>query len=274
MFRFLYQLRRTLPAIVAGVIALTTSNLAAPANAQAVPRDLQSYSASEISALPDGTQIKIAGSVFSLGALRAEHAHRLARFAAAAALGSRIASDVHGKSTMLLSQSSMGSTVPNVTPKTGAASPPAPDPYHAVPPVPNMHAGNLPLPADAAEMCAATAATACLYLPSNTTFVNLPGVSNGVLVEIDPIIGQSDCAQEGGVMMQIAGCTFNYPTAFVANFLPGNPAIGLPKFVVDCPGMKVDTDPKGAIVMSLSVSGLTTFTNATAACVAVAYVVN
>jgi hypothetical protein len=85
----------------------------------------------------------------TLGVLRANHRKLVARFAQAAAIGNKMAADVRARPVALSV----------ATPAPGSAHQ-----YVVVPPIANLAGGSgVPVPQDARDVCAALAATACLY---------------------------------------------------------------------------------------------------------------
>jgi hypothetical protein len=260
------------------------------ANAAAEPaiggvRALHTLTPAQITSLPDSTQLMFGGVTTTLGAMRATHQKRMERFQQAAALGTKIAGDLRSR----LPASAAGGQTPVVAAAgvrtlgiapTSTATPNASHPYVLVPPIANSSAGSAPVPQDARDVCAAAAATACLYFPADTYLQRFQLTPAAYVVEIDPLIQAGECTAEGGQMTAVgapvvgytdSGCGFFYPSHFSGNFNPGNAAYGLPQFVNDCAGFQATLDTKGAIVLQLPIAGSFT-TGATGACAVEAYV--
>jgi hypothetical protein len=270
-------------AAAALIIAPIVANGAAETTPVGV-RALHTLTPAQITALPDSTQLMFGGVTTTLGAMRATHQKRMERFQQAAALGAKIAGDLHGRlpaaaATQTPVIAAGGLRTLGIAP-TSTATPNAQHPYVLVPPITNTSGGSAPVPQDARDVCAATAATACLYFPANTYLQRFQLTPAAYVVEIDPLIQSGECTAEGGQMTAVgapvvgytdSGCGFFYLSHFSGNFNPGNAAYGLPQFVNGCAGFQATLDTKGAIVLQLPIAGSFT-TGATAACVVEAYV--
>jgi hypothetical protein len=286
--------RRTAGAFAAAalIIAPVIANAAAESAAGGL-RALHTLTLAQITSLPDSTQLTFGGVTTTLGAMRANHQKRMERFAQAAALGTKIAADIRSRPPASAAPSLAPSAVGGQTPvvasggvrtlglaPTSTATPNASHPYVLVPTIANTSAGSIPVPQDARDVCAAAAATACLYFPANTYLQRFQLTPAAYVVEIDPLIEAGECAAEGGQMTAVgapivgysdSGCGFFYLSHFSGNFNPGNAAYGLPQFVNDCGGFQATLDTKGAIVLQLPIAGSFT-TGGTSACAVEAYV--
>jgi hypothetical protein len=273
--------------IIAPVIAS-----AAAESAVGGVRALHTLTPAQITSLPDSTQLMFGGVTTTLGAMRATHVKRLQRFAQAAALGTKVAADIRSRPPSSagpsLAPSAAGGQAPVASgglrtlglAPVSTATPNAQHPYVLVGPIANLSGGSTPVPQDARDVCAAAAATACLYFPANTYLQRFQLTPAAYVVEIDPLISSGECTAEGGQMTAVgepivgytdSGCGFFYLSHFDGNFNPGNAAYGLPQFVNDCGGFQATLDTKGAIVLQLPIAGSFT-TGATSACYIEAYV--
>jgi hypothetical protein len=92
------------------------------------------------------------------------------------------------------------------------------------------------------DFCNAAGASACLYLPANTTFTE---VFQGWVQDEDPLItDRSVCNYDGGDLESDGACWFIYPVSYYRDFIP----TGALSTTASCdpPGTYV-VDPKGAI---------------------------
>jgi hypothetical protein len=98
------------------------------------------------------------------------------------------------------------------------------------------------------DFCNAASATACIYLPANTTFsaLGFQTVGNAVYAgDEDPLITDTNlCADDGGRTDAGGGCLFVYPVSFFGDFKPAGTLST--NASCDPPGTYV-VDPKGAV---------------------------
>jgi hypothetical protein len=129
---------------------------------------------------------------------------------------------------------------------------------------------NGPLPLDYVAFCNAVTASACIYVPPNTTFTTYtpnPNGYNRFLIDVDPLITDPGvCFSFGGVLDGQQQCEFTYFWVQQISFKPGlTPAI-----VAYCPESGGDYNPKpqlGWILafanMDAAPNGATTWTGST-----------
>ena len=129
---------------------------------------------------------------------------------------------------------------------------------------------NGPLPLDYVAFCNAVTASACIYVPPNTTFTTYtpnPNGYNRFLIDVDPLITDPGvCFSFGGVLDGQQQCEFTYFWVQQISFSPGL----TPSIVAYCPEPNADYNPKpqlGWILafanMDAAPNGATTWTGAT-----------
>jgi hypothetical protein len=225
------------------------------------PRSITSLTANERTKLPDSTQVILkTGQTVSLGVLRAEHRARMERFARAAALGRSMAEKTkpHTASAIQKSPASSGkaggapqSANKPVIAYTGRERPQIPAlPFRVPLKIPSYNHG--PTPKDYVDFCTAANASACLYLPANTTLKIIAGSSGADWGDdFDYLItDKATCEFDGGVVREnpissdIEGCDFYYPVEQITGFTPTGP---LDNSAACDPPANYILDPKGAI---------------------------
>jgi hypothetical protein len=129
---------------------------------------------------------------------------------------------------------------------------------------------NGPLPLDYVQFCNAVTASACIYVPPNTTFTTYtpnPNGYNRFLIDVDPLITDPGvCFSFGGVLDGQQQCEFTYFWVQQISFKPGL----TPSIVAYCAEPGGDYNPKpqlGWILafanMEAAPNGATTWTAAT-----------
>ena len=280
--------------LVAGALALAILFVpfaAAPvSSAPPMIRAVSTMSLNERMTLPAATVVTLrAGRTVSLGVLRSEHQARLKRFTIAASLGRSVKAGFAPR-TSFIKPRYVGSTAmfkyatvvgTHVVPKPistsgvhtvlgqvasgqnpgvfGSTAPPGPGVTVTAAPtitlVPLQGWGKTGYAQDYQDFCSSTGASACLYLPANTTFYLDPtGIAsdNAVtgtyyVMDNDPLILDPKlCKFYGGSEWAGGdGCVYSYPINYFANFFPGN----LPTTAsgtCDSPASYY-IDPKGAV---------------------------
>jgi hypothetical protein len=107
-----------------------------------------------------------------------------------------------------------------------------------------------PIPSDYMGFCQAANASACVYLPANTTFDTYQ-FPHGLAVAVTEdlfIFDPGVCAADGGSWISDQSvCVFTYPVSELTNFKPG---VGLSQ-KADCSGQgfTYGVDPRGAILI-------------------------
>jgi|GEM_PF-1689217 len=242
-------------------------------------RPVASMTVQERQNLPDHTLVKLkSGRTASLGVLRAEHQARMQRFARASAMGQMAA----GK----LSDPSGGATQPNqvetekrqspvrssaqkeaqpsaaTANRTGSANHPgvgtkvgqagtglAHLPFFVVP-LQIVSAPLTPIPKDYMDFCTAAKATACIYIPANTSLTAYqgdPNAPNTHAMDEDLLITDPDVCKYDGGLLWGAECLFYYPLVHIVNFKP----TGSVSTSAACdPPSKYLLDQKGAVKAS------------------------
>jgi len=227
---------------------------------------LSTLSLGDRMSLPAETMVRLLnGRTVSLGVLRAEHQARLARFAGAAALG--LATGVFLKTqAMIVSPRSMGESARfRAGLVSNAHLVPAPSPAPSsgtVTVVPLAGWGTDGYAKDYLDFCSSASASACLYLPANTTYNYVfPQGSNAVtdtynVADTDPLIlDLQTCIAGGGSLYQGDGCVYRYPVNYFANFNPGAQPV---KMGVSCYSpASYFIDPAGAVRVNYSPPGAT-----------------
>jgi len=250
-------------------------------------RPITSLTADERMKLPGETQVTLhSGRTTTLAVLRKEHELRMQRFKTAAQLGRAIAGKLTKPAaeikTALAPQASVpdlkqsargagsktgtgatGQQMPGnaislkgaVKPASGASAssveaaprPPASAMNRLITMVPDQYiASQSFLPRDYLAACSGPA-TACLYLPANTSLnvvATVAATINLVAEDEDPLItDQSGCFYDGG-SIDDGTCVFRYPLSVLENFKPA----GKLSTTASCdPSMQFILDQMGAI---------------------------
>lgn len=224
-----------------------------PAQGGENARPITSLSRDERAKLPDNTLVTLkSGHTVSLGALRADHRALLERFARAGALGKSVASQL-----AMSARSAHPAPPPNA--RVGSGTKPQIPITGVLAHLPHRVPFKMPvvnwvhMPKDYFDFCMAAEASACLYLPPNTSFSDPSANHNDAFViENDPlIVDDSVCSFDGG-LPGVAGCVFVYPQTLLTNFQPTGP---LSTNAACPPPAKYTVDPKGAIQVSYAVTG-------------------
>ena len=218
---------RVAPVVLGLILVFPLRSLQADA-----PRHVTSMTIQERMNLPGNIRVQLPGGrITTLAALREEHQRRMQRFTNANAL----AKAAHGRMPPISPRASAksgqqqnpgGGSHPTVQAgPTKAVTLPRHDPMLDVNPVtamvPSQYMKNKPLPRDYVAAC--TNATACLYLPGNTTFWGYQDIaftSEGVLDRDFLIVDSGVCASDGGSMNGNGWCEFAYPVVVLENFKP------------------------------------------------------
>ena len=243
------------------------------------PRPIASVSVQERMRLPDNTAIKLkSGRIATLGKLRAEHRARMESFSRAAVLGRAVVGKltntppVAGRAvagTMISAPPQAGgggAHRPNTkdTPKSASTSA-APTTTMSTYPVPMPDLTKAfygPVPRDYMDFCHAANASACVYLPANTTFdaYQFSSWHATFAVTEDPlIIEPAACASDGGRWVSdYSVCDFYYPVSEILNYKSW-PGVSSQKADCSGQGFSYTVDPRGAIQIDGHVQDSTTF---------------
>jgi hypothetical protein len=226
-------------AALALVLALAPLPLS-PAPLPAAARSISLLSPQERQRLPDNTAVMVGKRSVTLGVLRAEHAARVQRFAQAKAMGRATASKLAPQPAMLHRVAS-GTPINRMIPPGGALVP------FKGPSTAGGWPAGFPLPKDYLDYCTAANATACLYLPGNSTYYAAP--KGGLAVSVDPLIfDKAVCDFDGGqlnISPDFPGCAFYYPYDYAMNFVPSGTSVSSK---MSCAQPSTATvDPRGAI---------------------------
>jgi hypothetical protein len=201
-------------------------------------RSMSSLTPQERQRLPDNTAVMVGKRSVTLGVLRAEHAARMQRFAQAKALGQATAGKLAPQPAMLHRVAS-GTPINRMIPPGGSLVP-----FKG----PSTAGGwpGYPLPKDYLDYCTGANATACLYLPGNSTYYAAP---KGIAISVDPLIfDKAVCDFDGGqlnISPDFPGCAFYYPYDYAMNFVPSGTSVSSK---MSCAQPSTATvDPRGAI---------------------------
>lgn len=234
-----------------------------PALVLGATRPIASMTADERTHLPDNTMVTLtSGRTVSLGTLRAEHRARLERFSRAAGLGQMVAGILTAQPTSAAQQS------PSATGNVRSATGPAPrnggvnagavmqspsqvgravSLFDIVPlQIPTVGGR---IPKDYVDFCKAAGASACIYLPANTTLDdgNTYGSTHWIWERDFLLMDKSICEYDGGYYggyYSNTECDFEYPVTQLTTFKPTGPI----STKASCnPPAKYVVDPKGAI---------------------------
>ena len=233
--------------------------------------------------LPENTQVTLkSGRTTTLGALRAEHRARMVSFEKAAALGRAQAARLKvgaNNSAVMTSQSAITAPAAGKPGNTaamknsaaiGGPNAASPGPKAAartsfvlpktLVPLPNISSKSPDgiLPRDYRDFCQAAEASACIYLPANTSFFPGEYVGNKntpFVAASDPLIMDANvCAYDGGSLDPQYGCVFYYPMAEVTNFIPNAPISSN----ASCdPAAHYVVDAKGAVQVRFTATAYT-----------------
>jgi hypothetical protein len=219
---------------------------------------------------PDSTVVRIRPRLTTtLGKLRAAHRGRKAAFANARLAGIRARNELKAK-PMLIAR-------PAVTLNYGAGPTPTPVTYRqhmgglpiptprVYPQKSNLGNPSLPTPApaptpiaivesasqyasappDMKAFCYAAQASACAYLPAQSSGYFI----NGQILDYDWLITQSQCGQEGGQWLPDFSfyCQFSYPPSVRVNFTPAKSYRLQQSASCDSSLWSYTVDPHGAI---------------------------
>jgi len=247
--------------------------VATPAASAESARPISTLSLDDRMHLPAATIVQLqSGRIASLGVLRAEHEARMVRFAQAAALGQSAGTRLTAPAAFTVPQSlgtSAGFTmglvstqgvVPLPSPASGAS---------AVVAVPIATWGTDGYAQDYLDFCSNVGASACIYLPANTTYNYVfPQGSNPVtdtynVADTDPLIlDLQACISRGGSLYPGEGCVYRYPVNYFANFTPGRQPPAMAAF---CSGpASYFVDPQGAVRVNYQPPGATFTTGSSA----------
>jgi len=259
-------MRRDVSALVGGLIVAagtllvaeakasgTTSTSAKPVAAVPVagPIKIESLTPAQRMNAPDSTMVTFQGRTVSLGSLRAEQQHRMARLSSTPARA-QFGSSGAVQSDRALTETSLtvnGTMVPMQAITFGAA--------------------------DYRSFCGAADASGCLYFPGLTKlkWIGWIGLPDSVWDEAPLMTDKAVCDSLGGYMggPPGPGCAFPYPLKYKANFSPGLPPPGKKigygvSFTKSCtsPKFTVAVDPKGGMQMSHSDPAALTYSSGAA----------
>lgn len=220
-------------------VALGHLAFAARVLAGEAARPVASMSLQDRQRLPDNTMVKLkSGRTATLGVLRAEHQARMARFSRAAALGRMaagrlskplpVSTEPNRAATQKIQSATGPGTKSNGTnkapvgPAITEASRSIARPFYSVP----FQIANTPLapvPKDYMDFCKAAEATACIYLPADTTltaFQGDPTTSTSYAWDEDALITDAGVCKFDGGLVWGGGCLFYYPVIHVVDFKP------------------------------------------------------
>ena len=168
-------------------------------------------------AAPPSTIVRIGTRTVTLGQLRAAHRAREANRENAALIGRSVSAKLRVLKPVALGTGRPAFTKPGVK-LNGSLSQPLALSVAVVEPASQYASA----PPDMKAFCASANASACVALPPQQQVQTDP-TNSGNILDLDSLLGQSQCGAEGGYWGAMWGsnyCEFTYPAGLIVHFTP------------------------------------------------------